>query len=684
MGTSSPESSHFMRRNLSLILFLAWSLLLTGGYYLFHRLDLSGLAALPSPAFPGWTAWITHWMLVFRDLTAAIGLVLAGLGLGRVLLGRFLLDGLDGLALQCALGSGILSLGWLGLAAAGWVHSLPAWVLLASLLTVLNRQIRDGLQQLEVLKDYWTFSGRLEKIFLFFAALAALNQVWTALSPPIKYDALTYHLTIPQQIAAAGRITYPPENPYWGHPWIAEMIFTWAIALGRTQTAALVAWLLSLVTFLGIAGMAARWLPEPDDARQTSAVVGMTLAALLSAATIRWMGAWAYTDLFSALMGLGAISCFFAWRESGRHGWLYWMGVFIGLTVGTKYTAGLLALFLFPAALLNPGVKSRPLRSVLLSGLIALMVFSPWALKNLAFTGSPIFPYAIPVAGYDSARLAAANLPAQHNDWAFLAALPVSYTWMGIDSGPGSGTDLGPLLIWFAMPALYLFRRSTRARLFAIALGVCWLVIALAGSRLEHLRQPRLFFAFLPVLAACAGWGWSAVQAIRVSGLRLRNITGSLVLLSLAGILLQEIPRPLVSGALVTAVGLQTEEQFLYENTGAYYEAMQAIAGLPSNSRVLMLWEGRGLYAPASAVPDPWLDRWRTDLRQQGSAQKILENWKTNGYTHILVYEEGRRMMGLPDRNLSHRDWAEYDRLFAALPPPTVLTGSFYRLYQLP
>jgi hypothetical protein len=462
------------------------------------------------------------------------------------------------------------------------------------------------------------------------------------------------------------------------------MLFTWAAALGRPETAALLGWLFGLTALAGTAGMAARWLPTQSSARAISAAVGMALAALLSAGTVRWMTAWAYTDLFSALMGVGGLSCLLAWRESGRRGWILWMGVYIGLAAGTKYTAGVLALLLLTAGWVSPGANKKPLRSILLSGLVSLLVFAPWALKNLAFTGNPLFPYAVPSADYSAGRLAAANLPPESVDWSAFAALPLSYTWRGIDSAPGSGTDLGPLLVLFAVPGLLAFRRLPAARILAAGLLLTWVLIALGGARFDHLQQPRLYFTLLPALGCAAGWGWSAVQQVQIGALRLRRVFGAVSVFCLGLVVLIELPRPLVSGAALTTLGLRGADAYLYDNTGVYYEAVQVLHDLPPDARVLMLWEGRGLYTPTFADPDPWLDRWRTDAAEQESPEAILSLWKKKGYTNILLYVDGMQWRRATDRALVPSAWQNLDSLLAALPPPLSLSGDHYRLYTLP
>jgi len=65
-------------------------------------------------------------------------------------------------------------------------------------------------------------------------------------------------------------------------------------------------------------------------------------------------------------------------------------GIFLGLATGCKYTA----VFMWVAPLLAvvlAGFRKGPARSILM-GAAALVVFSPWCVKNLVATGNPVFP----------------------------------------------------------------------------------------------------------------------------------------------------------------------------------------------------------------------------------------------------------------------------------------------------
>ena len=82
----------------------------------------------------------------------------------------------------------------------------------------------------------------------------------TALAPPLKFDALVYHLALPRHYLLTGRMDYVPQIMYWGMPQTAEMLYTWAMSLGSEPAAVVLGWLVGLVTLLGLMGLIANSL----------------------------------------------------------------------------------------------------------------------------------------------------------------------------------------------------------------------------------------------------------------------------------------------------------------------------------------------------------------------------------------------------------------------------------------
>lgn len=73
------------------------------------------------------------------------------------------------------------------------------------------------------------------------------------------------------------------------------------------------------------------------------------------------------------------------------------------------------------------------------------------------------------------------------------------------------------------------------------------------------------------------------------------------------------------------------------------------------------------------------LDRQRND-----SLHAILESWRLEGYTHLLVHRAGAKFIRLAgSRFFIEEDWVKLENLFSALPSPIEIGGS-YQLYPLP
>lgn len=661
------------RREIVLLsLTLVWVLFILGGYYYFHKPINVAMIAPPLSALID---------LLFLALFAG----LAG-GLGRRLVAAENIPPLERAALQFALGAGIIALAWLGLGALGWYRfPLGAPVLLLGWI-VLWRDARAWYRALGAIKDMWQQTRGLEKGLAVLGAVLVVFQLFIALAPPIKWDALAYHLQLPRQYLAAGRLVFIPENPYWGHPQIVEMLNTFALSFHRVQTAAVLGWGVGVIFLLGLLGFTHTQLTRlnPETYPASAPAVGgwMASLAVLAGVTFRYLLGWSYTDLYSALFGLAALIAFFTWLDEARPAWFLWACLFCGFALGTKWTEGLLPAGLFIAALLSGRHRRLPLKTWAAGALIILAAVLPWMVKNLLETGSPLYPYIFGTLWVDSARMASANLPPSAIDWWQHLLAPLATTWAGVDSAPGFATDLGPLLLLFAVPGLWVYRRSPQAKTCLILLGLGAFSLAVLSLRFEHLIQTRLYFALLPALALPAGWGWDWLQRQVWQGVRMRRIFSAVILLVFGFIFWQDSYWMADTTPLRYFMGAQTQQSYLENTVGYYIRAMDALKALPTSARTLMLWEPRGLYAPLNAQADLWIDRWRTDRRALQTAQAVLDHWKQQGFTHVLVYQQGVELIRPQPGQAPSADWVELQKLFALMPPPTSIGGQ-YNLYKI-
>jgi hypothetical protein len=661
-----------MKKLLRLWMALIWTLVVLGIFYWAHK---------PVPS-----------ELVVSSLSPLIDVFVSLLvislcgGLGRRLIKGDTLAPLERFGLQAALGAGILGIVWLLIGMVGGYVPWIAWSILFGLLLVFWRNVRSWWMELASIAPLWTQAGLIEKTLAAASGLLISIQLLMAFAPPTHWDALAYHLELPHLYLQAGRLIFVPYNLFWGNPQLGEMLFTLAMGLGRAQTATVFSVLFGCAWLLGVIGFTQHWSGELLGWDETTAARSGWVAciALLAGYTIRHQFAWGYVDILAAPMGLGLLICVFEWLKRRKDSWLNWAGVFLGLAVGVKYPSALLGLAVYLVILW----KIRPLRaaalSVFRSGLISLAVFSPWLLKNELFTGNPLFPYLIPTVWASTLRVQAASL-ATSFDIPLVGNLlfPFSSVLMGGENGLWFGAEVGVLILWMGALGWWLYIKKVEGKMMTLALLFVWGMAAGLSAILWQFQQTRIYFAMLPVAGLMAGTGWGLFQSWAYHGIRLRRLLGVLLIFVAALTCWQDSIEVVKMSPLQPAMGLQPAQAYLEDNLGWYAVAMKSLKELPQGTKVIMLWEPRGLYAPDNAQPDVWIDTWRIAYWSYHSPDKIIESWRSQGFTHLIINQNGADMIREGDHLLDQRGWSTLDQTLKTLPKPESF-GSVYFLYSIP
>ena len=638
---------------------LVWVIVMLVGYYYIHKpISFSQASRLGS---------------TLLDLAAVAALSgLAG-GIGRRFLPADTLAPLERFALQAALGWGLLGLFWLG---AGLLKLYSSWFAWAAVIVGWAFCWRHNLawmHELRSLKHFWASGGRLDRTMALGSLILIAGQLLFALSPPLKWDALMYHLDLPRVYLAEGQFTMVESNLCWGNPQLGEMLYTWSMALRGWETAAVLGWGFMAVLLLGVLGFVAR---RPG---QTGGWLAVT--ALLAGTSFRGMLGWGYVEGLAALYGLAALVALLSALDARGEQWLRWVGVFIGLALGAKLTAGILFPFLVIVLFSNSKRSRSWWRGAIWVGSLSMLFFLPWLLKNGWYTGNLLYPYLWPTEPMSSSRLAFFSRTGDTLGWQNLW-LPVALTWLGVEGGAGFATDIGPLLIMFAVPGLLAQRKRQDIQVASINLIGGWLFIIVAGLYSVTLWQTRYYFPLLPAAALAAGWGWRALQEVSIGGVRLRRVAGAVVVLVLLLCLCQDAVSLVRLNPAGVVLGVRSPQQYLDDALGWYSPAMRALHDLPPDARPLLLWEPRGLYAPLRSQPDTWIDRWYLDRRTLGDPHAILQRWRELGYTHLLINHAGADFERSYRPELTSADWEALDAILSRL---TKLEdfGQVYALYSL-
>lgn len=564
---------------------------------------------------------------------------LAAFGLGRTTLVRlFRLKAPAGVGL--GFGLGLLSLVAFALAATGLTE--PAAVQ-ALLLLLAGWGLLELWFQLRPVRLTVRTVFRAEGLIAGVALMLGLVITFALFQPTFFYDALTFHLAMPQSYLLTGDVSPRPFITYSYFPQNLEMLYLLALAAGGVVPAQLVNALVWLALILS-----ARDLGRELFGARAGAFSALALALLpcLSQAAILLSN-----DPAVALFGLTGL--WFLARiqtEPGGKAFALW-GASLGLAAGAKPTAYLFVLL--PQGLAALFSRGRSLRGLLLAGAAGIALVSPWWIRNLVSIGNPLFPFFTSwFGGPLSARqgeilygstfvhlFSSSLLP-------FLLRLPAQMFLLepaALDQALGSASLVGP----FALLGLpFLFRRGQPRPTPARPVWLYLLWASLAWLATIHVMRLRYFLPGLAVAAVLSGAGIEVLLRPAVSGPR-----GSLLLKLLLSLLSLSLMLFLLSWALHLTHGFfclrqpSPETDYLLRRSrdrvielGAFPLIHELNQTLPANAQVLFVGETSFLYlqrpclAPSFLNPNPLVHLVQQGLPFPVAARRLREA----GLTHVL------------------------------------------------
>jgi hypothetical protein len=625
-------------------------------------------------------------------LTAAVILaVSAGLG-GRICrwAGIRLEEMGERLILGCGVGLGALSMAVLGVGLLGWLNRWTIAALLggAALLSLpdlvaLGRAC--GTRRLD------ERPARGLRIYLCGTLVLALL---VALSPPVDWDGLFYHLTLPRLYLEQGFISPLTDMPHQYFPGLMEMLYTAAMGLKGEGAAKLLHFGYMLLLGGSIYLLSMRHVGPSYGWHAVAAYAATPMVPVL--------GSWAYNDLALAFYQVTALYALLNWFRGRGRAWLALSAILSGLAMGNKYTAFVCPLTLVAFILLHLGRGRAPwrewARALTLYCGVTLLVAAPWYVRNLAFTGNPVYPFAYGLfggAGWDEWRAAwyARSGSGLGADFGELLTLPWTLT-LGLRDMNFYDGRAGPLYL-LALPFVLAWaarlygRRDGRPAavgyllVYALVQYTFWVVGAMSS---RSLFQSRLLLPAFAVLCAPVAFLFGELRELDTRALSMRRLIGMTVVLLLAANLCYQFLQTVRIAPLGVLVGEERREAFLQRNLGAHYAAMELVnERVPEEGRVLFLWEPRSYYCRSLAQPDAILERWAwLRHRYDGDLGEIARALGSEGYTHVLLHRAGLEFMRASRIDpLSDEDLDALDAFIATYLDREAMAGEAYGLYLL-
>ncbi len=623
------------------------------------------------------------------DGAAATLIWVSGWTLGGQLLRIMRLPGLsvaDRFVLGTGLGLGLLGLLTFGLGLLGLLSRWLFWgmMLAVAVFLLMRDEIADSWQALRR-------THRPRRGTALYIGATLLLSLLTALTPPTDWDGLFYHLTGPAWTLMSGRISpLPVRLPHLSFPGLMESLFLLAMVVQSDVTAKLIHWGFALLLGGLTYQLTERYVGVKWGWQSVVVLYAIPMVAVLAG--------WAYNDLALAFFQIAALYAVLNGRAQpgGSLRWFGLAGAFAGLAMGVKYTSFVCPLALMALALWDAVRKEAPwaavLRRVAVFGCMAGVVASPWYVRNLAFTGNPVYPFAYRLFDGHGWSAWLADWYAQSGtglgtDWGAILALPVTAT-LGLRDMNYYDGRTGPLFL-IALPALLWTGVGERRKppavtallWFALAHFVVW-TVGVIESR--SLFQSRLLLTGLVALCPVLVYIAHRLHCLDRPGFSLHRFIRLVLVIVLAFNLVVQGLEVISLHPLAYLVGEESRDDFLVRRLGGYYLAMQAVATLPDDARVQFLWEPRSYYSQRVLQPDPILETWKYLCEtHHRDITAIAADWREQGVTHILLHQAGMELVARTHpAHLTEADLAAWEAFSARyLSSVWELPGS-YVLYQ--
>jgi len=463
---------------------------------------------------------------------------------------------------------------------------------------------------------------------LVLGAITVMLFIPTA-APEIFYDALYYHLGLPQQYLLAGKIQWFPHVVHSAFPAYLDMLFGLCLGLSDAGAAKFFNLLLFLLACCATAALVDEVIGQPRVA----------LAGALTVATVPGVVVMStMCAIDTALIGFAAMSALAIARmqradASNMTGLVFLAAVTAGFSAGSKYT-GLWLLAVFAGAvIMQPGLRS-PGRKTLLFVCLAFLIAAPWYTRNLMATGDPVYPAIKSALGDQDAGWAMERLKRDVQTLGLSWSAPISLI-IGLVHTPenfGAGAEPGVLVPIGTVALMAGAVGVPFLRPWAVALGVYFLIWMSTTGVVRYLY---------PMYPLCAlGVAWLVNEAFER---RDRSLLGTVTLVLLAMVPLSKSVRVIdrvYAGTDLTALvsGAMSRDDYLARRL-AYYPAAQWLnTHAPADARVFYLGETRLLYLERAVQFSSAYDTTEIGRLLEPDTPPFFTQLRSRGISHILLH----------------------------------------------
>lgn len=506
--------------------------------------------------------------------------------------------------------------------------ALWLFILLIVSLTEYKEMISTMLSNYKKTINLWRKLHHIHKFLvitlvgvLFLISLQALTPVW-------DYDGLMYHLEGPRRFLSIGRISPLQDIHQANGPFLIEMLFSIGVAFGIAPIAKIFHLIFALILVAATFTFSNRYFGGNEG--WIPAVILITTPSFLI------YSSFAYIDIAWATYVFLSIYSILIWQENNDRNWLYISGTLTGFALGCKYLAlgYAVILIIFVAWISRKRRWKFIVKNTLIFGALASLIGGPWYLKNLIWTGNPVYPLFFGGPGWPEERVQFAssyinsfgtghsfsdyvllpwNLYFKHNKFTTMRYFEI----------------LNPL---FILSLVYPLVRKNKSINYIATFTLLGFILWAMGS-----QQIRFLLPLFPGFSIIAGYVFVRmahhIHNQRFQRIFIPGILGGLIIVSLVSAFsyFREV-QPV--GVLA---GIEGRNEFLSRVEGNYSALKYLQDNQQPDERVFMIWDGRSYYCDRNCVPDTDNSQWTYLVNRYKDVPTILDYFRRNRVAYLLV-----------------------------------------------
>lgn len=484
------------------------------------------------------------------------------------------------------------------------------------------------------LPEGWT---RYDRLLAGAVVISIVIIVPLALIPPMVRDELISHLAIPKLYLQKGAIYEIPFMGYSYLPQNIDIIYMVSLGLGSDVIPKLIH-----LAFAAATGLVIYFYLARSEGRATG-LVGMLL--YLTVPLVSNLSRTAYIDNGAAFYSALAVIAALKWKDNDEFKWLALSAISIGLALSAKYnnvlTFVLVSGFVFITCLNKKRYALAPVNTAAYAA-IALIVLSPWLVRNYLWTGSPLYPL------YESAASAVGKGEGVHvtMELAPIAKRMVLYDEGALDivlipirifiEGADNSIQrfdgvLNPLFL-VLMPLAFLKRRGGDIKYLAL-FSALFMAMAILSVDLVT----RYLLPVVPFFAIFAALGLRNLYETRLKWFSIVLAVAAVVygLNYERGLFERYRPFSYLSGS-------ETREAYLEKMLPDYKAVSYANKNIPEGSRVFLLFSGdRGYYWERDYFYGDRMGKLLKDMvLSSKDADAFRVKLRASGITHLFFNDE--------------------------------------------